>query len=218
MSIIRIRNNNEIGSKLLIGFFFIGAISMIVMSLHFFQNEISGILKYKEISSDALYRVIFKAHIFFGLIAITTGPSQFLSIRKGTLIRIHRGVGYIYIVSVFISAMMGFIVAQYAMGGMVSTIGFSVLAFFWMITAVLAMISIKKKQITEHKKWMYINYGLTFAAITQRTLLLVPLLIDVDFLAVYKLSAWLPWIFNTFIAVALFKKSQTGITQKFKKT
>jgi len=37
---------------LLIGFFFIGVISMLVMSMHFFQHEISRIMKYKDISSD----------------------------------------------------------------------------------------------------------------------------------------------------------------------
>jgi hypothetical protein len=44
---------------LLIGFFFIGAITMLVMSLHFFQNEISGIMKYKDISANIFVQVMF---------------------------------------------------------------------------------------------------------------------------------------------------------------
>lgn len=206
--------NFEIYKKLLIGFFFLGAISMLVMSMHFFQNEISGILKYKDVSSNAWYRLFFKAHIFLGLIAIITGPFQFLTNQNSARLAIHKKLGYVYILSVLISSVMALIVAPYAMGGWVSSVGFSVLAVFWMTTAILAIISIKKKQILAHQKWMYINYGLTFAAITQRTLLLAPLLVDVEFLNIYKLSAWLPWMLNTFIAVALFRKSQNGITNR----
>jgi hypothetical protein len=103
---------------------------------------------------------------------------------------------------------MGLIVAQYAMGGIISTIGFSILAILWGVTAVLAIISIKKKAIIAHKKWMFISYGLTFAAITQRTLLLVPLLTDIKFIFIYRLSAWLPWMLNTIIAFYLFRNAE----------
>jgi hypothetical protein len=159
---------------LLIGFFFIGAITMLTMSLHFFQNEISGIMKYKDISANMR-------------------------------------LGYIYLSSVLISSVMGLLVAQFAMGGIVSTIGFSILAVFWFVSAIIAITSIRKKDIVTHKKWMFISYGLTFAAITQRTLLLVPLLTDIEFIFIYRLSAWLPWILNTAIALYLFKKSERKV-------
>jgi uncharacterized membrane protein len=200
--------------NLLIGFFFIGAISMLVMSMHFFQHEVSGIMKYKEISSNAIYRLCFKAHILFGIIAIFTGPVQFLTNLKRTYLSLHRKMGYIYFISVLISAVVGLVIAQYAMGGMISTVGFTILGIFWISSAVLALIAIKKKDITAHKKWMFINYGLTFGAITQRTLLLVPLLINTEFIPVYRLSAWLPWILNTIIAFYLFKKSEDKVSNK----
>jgi uncharacterized membrane protein len=160
---------------LLIGFFFIGATTMLVMSLHFFQNETSGIMKYKDISANILYRLCFKSHILFGIIAIFTGPTQFLTRLRIKRLNIHRRLGYIYLSSVLISSVMGLLVAPFAMGGIVSTIGFSILAVFWFVSAIIAITSIRKKDIVTHKKWMYISYGLTFAAITQRTLLLIPL-------------------------------------------
>ncbi|MEM9917984.1 MAG: DUF2306 domain-containing protein [Bacteroidota bacterium] len=192
---------------LLIGFFFVGAITMLVMSLHFFQNEISGILKYKDVSSNFLYRLCFKTHIFLGIVAIFTGPTQFLTKWRASYLKVHRRLGYVYFLSVLISAVMGLLVAQFAMGGMVSMLGFSVLGVFWFLSAVLAIAAVRKKDIVAHKKWMFISYGLTFAAITQRTLLLVPLLTSIEFIFIYRLSAWLPWILNTTIALYLFKKS-----------
>jgi len=199
---------NQMKKTLLIGFFFLGAISMLVMSMHFFQHEISGILKYKDISSNPVYRLGFKSHILFGIIAIFTGPVQFLTNRRKKQLSFHRRLGYVYFASVLISSTMGLLVAQYAMGGILSTIGFSLLAIFWMLSAVLAVFSIRKGDIIAHKKWMFVNYGLTFAAITQRTLLLVPLIIDVQFIYVYRASAWLPWMLNTLIALYLFRRSE----------
>lgn len=193
---------------LLIGFFFIGAITMLVMSLHFFQNEISGIMKHKDISANILFRLCFKSHILFGIIAIFTGPSQFLTRLRMKRLDLHRRLGYIYLFSVLISSVMGLLVAPFAMGGIVTTFGFSILAVLWFVSAIIAISSIRRKDIVTHKKWMFISYGLTFAAITQRTLLLIPLLTDIEFIFIYRLSAWLPWILNTAIALYLFKKSE----------
>lgn len=181
---------------------------MLIMSFHFFQHEISGILKNKEISSNDLYRICFKSHILFGIIAIFSGPTQFLSKLRASRLNLHKRLGYLYFCSAIISSVMGFVVARYAMGGLITTIGFSLLAIFWFISAIVAIRFIKLKQIDKHKKWMSINYGLTFAAITQRTLLLVPLLTGIEFILIYRLSAWLPWIFNTTIALYLFRKSR----------
>lgn len=193
---------------LIIGFFFLGAITMLIMSMHFFQNEISGILKHKDISSEIIFRVCFKSHILFGIIAIFSGPTQFLKRFRAKKLSFHKKLGYIYIFSVMISSVMGLLVAQYAMGGIVSSIGFSLLAVFWFNSALIALNEIRQKDIRMHKKWMFISYGLTFSAITQRAMLLIPLLIDLEFIFIYKLSAWLPWIFNTLIALYLFNKTE----------
>jgi len=187
---------------------------MFIMSMHFFQQEISGILKYKEISSNYIYRLCFKSHIFFGIVAIFVGPFQFLTNVKRTYLSLHRKMGYIYFISILISSVVGLGIAQYAMGGMISTVGFSILAIFWMSTVVLAMVSIRAGDITNHKKWMFISYGLTFASIPQRTLLLIPLLFNIEFISVYRVSAWLPWILNTIIAFYLFRKSELKIFNK----
>ena len=52
------------------------------------------------------------------------------------------------------------------------------------------------KRWPQHGLYMELSYALTFAAITQRSLLLVPLLTDVPFMPIYQLSAWLPWLLN----------------------
>ena len=188
-------------------FLFIGAISMAIMSLHYFQSDSAGILKRKEIADSFWYLFIFRTHIFLGLVAIVIGPFQFIKKIRNTYKTFHRIIGYIYTVSVFFSGFSGLIIAQFAMGGWITTIGFSILSLIWLYTTIKAISSIRGGDVLNHKKWMFLSYGLTFAAITQRTLLLIPLLTEIPFMPIYQLSAWLPWLLNLSIAYSLYKRS-----------
>ena len=195
--------------KALITFLLTGAVSMFLMSAHYLYLDNTGILKRKDVSSEWWYLVSFRAHVLFGLLAIGSGPFQFI-----TRIRIHkkrvlRRLGYLYFASVFISSLAGFLVAPFAMGGWISSVGFLVLALLWFSVSLVSLLSISNGQLNRHMYWSYLSYGLTFAAITQRTLLLIPLLTPVPFLPIYQLSAWLPWIVNLTVANALFKRSGT---------
>lgn len=188
-------------------FLFIGAISMVVMSLHYFQSDNAGILKRKKIADSFWYLFTFRTHIFLGLVAIVIGPFQFIKKIRTNFKTFHRVIGYIYAVSVFFSGLSGLIIAQFAMGGWITTIGFSLLSLTWLYTTIKAISSIRGGDVLNHKKWMFFSYGLTFAAITQRTLLLIPLFTEIPFIPIYQLSAWLPSLLNLSIAYLLFKRS-----------
>jgi len=192
-----------------VGFLSVGALSMIIMSHHYLHNGISGIMVGKEVSDFSWYRLSFKAHVLGGLVAIATGAIQLLllSLNKWN-VTLHRQIGTCYLLSVALSGIAGLIVAQFAIGGMMSTLGFSMLAICWLVTAFLAYSSIRKHQIRLHKQWIYLNYSFTFAAITQRTMLLIPLLTEVSFIPIYRWSAWLPWILNGCLAVYFFRRSE----------
>lgn len=193
-------------SKLIILLFFlVGGISMVMMSMHYFQNDVSGVMKGKVVQEEFWYKFSLRTHIVFGLVAILLGPFQFIdSIRLKNAI-VHKSLGYIYSVSVCFSAVTGLIVAQFPMGGIVSRLGFSTLAIFWLYSLCKSISAILRQDLSTHRKWMFINYGLTFAAIPQRTLLLVPLIFEIDFMNIYRLSAWLPWMMNALIAVLIHK-------------
>lgn len=180
---------------------------MVVMSLHYFQSDKAGILKRKEIADSFWYLFTFRTHIFLGLVAIVIGPFQFMKKIRNNYKTFHRVIGYIYTVSVFFSGLSGLAIAQFAMGGWITTIGFSLLSLTWVYTIIKAISSIKKGDVLNHKKWMFLNYGLTFSAITQRTLLLIPLLTEIEFMPIYQLSACLPWLLNLSIAYYLYKRS-----------
>lgn len=173
---------------------------MLVMSAHYFLEAQSGIMIGKSIASTNWYRLALRLHIFFGLIAMLIGIIQLLPQQNR---KRHRISGIVYVSSVAISGGFGLLVAQYAMGGWVTTLGFSFLAIVWLGTTFLGVKTAIQGQLVAHKKWMWFSYALTFAAIPQRTMLLIPLLTTVPFMPIYRLSAWLPWLLNLAVTYLL---------------
>ncbi len=190
-------------------FFIVGAISMLLMSFHYLIGEDSGILKGKVLQDIHWYRTSLRAHILMGIAAIFIGPFQLIPAMVRKRPRLHRTLGYMYTLAVASSALTGLNIAQHAMGGMITRIGFSLLALLWLGSLVYALLNIRKRNIRQHQKGMLINYALTFAAITQRTLLLFAFLPAFDFMPIYQLSAWLPWMFNVSIALYLIKDKKS---------
>lgn len=189
-------------------FLFVGATSMVVMSMHYFFSNETGILKHKDVADSLLFLVAFKSHIFFGIMAISIGPLQFIHRLRKKYKRLHKSIGYAYVVSVFFSGTTGLVIAHFAMGGMITTIGFTVLSLLWLCSTTMAIVSVLKGNFVQHNIWMHISYALSFAAITQRSLLLIPLLTNVPFMPIYQLSAWLPWILNLLIVSLIVTKME----------
>lgn len=180
---------------------------MITMSSHYLHSDSTGILKRKEIATSFWYLITFRTHVFLGLVAITVGPTQFITSLRSSNKKIHRILGYLYIISVTLSSLAGLVIAPFAMGGVITTIGFSVLAILWFFATMNSVNAIVKGDLYNHQRWSYFSYALTFSAITQRTLLLVPLLTSVPFIPIYQLSAWLPWMLNILIAYSILRLS-----------
>ncbi len=179
---------------------------MLIMSLHYLVKDVSGIMIGKEATSYLWYRLLFKAHVLGGLLAIALGPFQFW-LDRTKYRKLHRRLGYAYIMSIGLSGVAGLVIAQFSMGGWITAIGFSILSVLWLYVTTQAVISIRLRAVQRHRSFMILSYALTFAAITQRTLLLIPLLTEVPFMPIYKLSAWLPWLLNLTIAFSLIRTS-----------
>jgi len=191
-------------------FFLAGAITMLIMSMHYFQHYLTGVLKNKTVSNDLWYHVALRIHIALGMIAMFTGPFQFIEKFRTRSIKWHKRLGYLYVTSVFLSSIFGLIVAQFAMGGLISTLGFSILSILWFSSTFLAIKSIIKKDVINHKKWMIRSFALTFSSIPQRLMLLLAYTSYIEFMDVYRLSAWLSWIINLLLAQWIISRIKTS--------
>jgi uncharacterized membrane protein len=141
-------------------------------------------------------------HIVGSMFAILIGPFQFLRhIRTGRFLNLHRWLGRMYLVSVLFGGMGGLYMAQLAYGGIISRLGFTSLAVLWLVSGFLAYVNIRKKRIEDHRRWMTINYALTFSGVTLRLWQIIFGGIGLDPLAGYLLVAWWCWIPNLFVGL-----------------
>lgn len=148
-------------------------------------------------------------HIIGSMLAILIGPFQFLrGIRTGRFLNLHRWLGRIYLLGILAGGIGGLYMAQLAYGGLVSRFGFTALATLWLISGAMAYRSIRNKQIEIHRKWMTVNYALTFAGVMLRLWLPIFTSIGFDFLAAYRIIAWMCWVPNLLVAQWLIVRNR----------
>lgn len=175
----------------------------------------NGLLASKsaELISNKIYISSFYSHITFGAISLFVGWIQFNKKIRSKYLGFHRKLGKVYVVAVLISGISGFYISFYATGGWIAISGFSTMAIFWLITTIMAFISIKKGNVTDHQKWMIRSYAICWAAVTLR--LYLPFfqgVFGMDFISAYLIIAWLCWVPNLFLAeIFIRKKSISSI-------
>lgn len=166
-----------------------------------FRPDINFLLVKQDLIFDAVWRPTFYIHVISGMIVILIGPFQFLPKLRNSYLAIHKKLGKIYAYGILgFAAPTGLIMAFYAEGGMWSTLAFLVMSLLWFYTTIMAILTVKKKKIIEHKKWMFRSYALSFAAVTLR--ILVPVMslsnnLSEEFIIVS--TAWLSWGINLII-------------------
>jgi uncharacterized membrane protein len=109
-------------------------------------------------------------HTLAGTLALLIGPINFSSrIRKGHL-KLHRVLGRIYVVSVFVGSFTGIALAA----GRPGLPGTSMQAAAWMVCTTAALITARNRQIAQHRQWMARSYAVTFTFVSSRVLNLWP--------------------------------------------
>lgn len=138
-------------------------------------------------------------HVVGGMLALALGPFQFLAGLRARRPGLHRWMGRVYLFGIALGGLAGLYMATYAYTGLVAGLGFGSLALAWLFTGAMALLSIRRRQVAEHRRWMLRNFALTFAAVTLR--LELPLLAAaLGFETAYMLIAWLCWLPNLLVA------------------
>ena len=111
---------------------------------------------------------ILLAHITGGTLALLLGPFQFWPWLRHKHLNLHRWLGRVYLLCIVVSV----ISSGYILTIPESSIGFRTgiggLALAWIITASLAYIAIRKRQLEQHREWMIRCYVVTFGFVTFR--------------------------------------------------
>lgn len=112
-------------------------------------------------------------HILFALTALVTGPFQFSTKLREYNKALHRILGKIYIVSVFLGAVFAFFISQkfpFPGSTFQSKAATVTQAAIWFFTTFMAYVFARKRQIGLHKIWMSRSYGITLIFVFARAL------------------------------------------------
>ncbi|HUY94380.1 MAG TPA: DUF2306 domain-containing protein [Terracidiphilus sp.] len=109
-------------------------------------------------------------HTICGTFALLAGPVQFSSRLRRRYLRFHRGLGLMYVVSVFIGAFTGIALAA----GRPGLPGTSMQAAAWVVCTTAAFVAARNRQIVSHRQWMARSYAVTFTFVSSRVLNLWP--------------------------------------------
>jgi uncharacterized membrane protein len=109
-------------------------------------------------------------HTLAGSLALLIGPINFSSRIRQRHLQLHRMLGRIYVISVFIGSFTGIALAA----GRPGLPGTSMQAAAWMVCTTAAVITARNRQITQHRQWMARSYAVTFTFVSSRVLNLWP--------------------------------------------
>src|SRR5579863_5790356 len=115
-------------------------------------------------------RVLLIPHTLAGIFALLIGPVNFSSRFRQRHLKLHRVLGRIYVVSVFVGAFTGIALAA----GRPGLPGTSMQAAAWIVCTTAAFITARNRQIAVHRQWMARSYAVTFTFVSSRVLNLWP--------------------------------------------
>ena len=168
--------------------------------------------KSEELLGSVLWNIAFYQHILFGGITLLVGWSQFLERFRNKYLKLHRNIGKGYFIAVLLSGTAGLYLSFFATTGWYASLGFGMLAVFWLYTTWRAYHAIRAKQIEDHKHWMIRSYALTFAAVTLRLWMPIFLgLLRIDFLIAYPIISWICWVPNLLFTELIIRRSKMRI-------
>lgn len=160
----------------------------------------------------AAHRAGIYTHIFAAAVTLLLGPLQFAAFFRRRYPAWHRVAGKIYLgVGVGVGGAAGLYMSLYAFGGLVSTVGFALLAFVWLYSGVRAFMSARARDFAEHRRWMVRNFACSLAAATLRIELIGGSVAGLPFDWLYPATAWLSWIPNLIVAEFVARREKPEV-------
>ena len=118
-------------------------------------------------------RLLLIPHAIAGVLATILGPFQFSTRFRQRHLSLHRLMGKIYIVSIFVAAPMAFVLGQRGFNFPMQFMG-AVQPVLWFACTALAFMTARNRQIAVHRQWMVRSYAFTLNFIFSRALNFLP--------------------------------------------
>jgi hypothetical protein len=162
-----------------------------------------GFLKLKQKAiATGWYLPFYYSHVLVAGGILVAGIFQLHPISRKKFPRVHRWLGYYYVMGIlFFAAPGGLVMSFFIDRGPAVLVSFLVQTALWFYCTGMAFNLIRKKDIDGHRAWMWRSYALTFAAVTLRVyIFFTSWSINLAEPGAYALLAWLSWVPNLIVA------------------
>ncbi|AXG72411.1 hypothetical protein KORDIASMS9_04685 [Kordia sp. SMS9] len=133
-------------------------------------------------------------HVLGGVIAMIIGPFQFIPRIRIKYPRFHRVSGYIFLISILVSALTLVFLITTSSSSLVIDVGLGIGGLVWLVTAILSFVAIKNRKVAQHREWMVRCYMITLAFVVFRLVIDIfsslELTNEPDIVA---LASWMSW-------------------------
>jgi len=189
---------------------YLGTATILWNSLdHFLPNRVHSFLFERiSLTMQEWWRYSLLAHVAGGLICLISRFLQYSKFLLKCAPPFHRYLGHVYALSIITLVFpTGVALSFVAKGGTSGMIGFLLLAIATLVTLILGMIAIFKRNIRAHQAWITRSFALVTSAITFHTLQLALSYTEISYTTNYQISLWLSIAINLILAEYYLKKS-----------
>ena len=156
---------------------------------------------------------IFAVHILAGAVALLIGPWQLSTFLRGRFPRWHRVLGRSYVGFVLVSAG-----ASLFLTPRLDVFGTGYLriltAVLWVAFTVLAVVAIRNRDVTAHRRWMMRSYAFTYMGLSLLFYNWIGARLDLDLAYKYPAVAWLTFLTNVlFIEIVLWRSPRRAFAR-----
>lgn len=179
-------------------------------AIHFYvRDPLHYIVDYTPGSFSRFWprRFVLLTHIVGGTLALFSGPFQLWSGIRRRYLSIHHITGYTYIAGILLAG-GGAMYLSFFAEPRYSGIPLFVMACAWWITVGMALIAIRRRQIDSHRQWMIRGYIITFAFVTFRYVVDLPVFVAMGDER-YQVMGWMCWVIPLFVAEVILQWKKT---------
>jgi hypothetical protein len=163
--------------------------------------------KSDETNDNPWFRAGFYVHITTSLVVLVLGLLQWLPPVAALGPRLHRWLGYGYVLGILgLAAPSGLILARFANGGLAAQVGFSLQCVVWWGSTWAAYRAARRREWPRHVVWQVRSYAVTLAALALRgESYVMYYAFHTKPIETYLTVTWLSWVGNLVLAEVLLE-------------
>ena len=127
-------------------------------------------------------------HALFATLGLVLGAFQFSNRLRAKYLKLHRALGYVYVISVFIGAPMA-IPLSARIDTPSLTAASVVQAFGWMLCTGVALYCVRIGNVAQHRRWMIRGYPFAMVFTVARILIPIPPILRSGFVGI-EIVVW----------------------------